>query len=864
MSNQKKPTVRYFINGEYREATVADVGDLQQLRTSIKTDLVSAINSIYNGEHGSSTPTSEELEKFKQQVENITGEVKKIDDSFLVFQDGIKKQMDKSIKESTVSMLEDVKRITEETIKNTDAYKRQMDGIYKEYKESESRLSKSVDASNKEIASTQKSLEEYREKLSGIEIGVNEINSSIDEVNGKFELYAKKTEIDLMEAQIKESNSKIEANAEGLKVKADQTELDNALDRVARFEGEIQATAKKLESKLTREEVIKEIDSEKDYGANLIKGSRDWENWKLIGSAEKLEEKYRNKTILKLSGDNDGFEINVDGLTIGETYTFSISAMTDGDDVTITANDKPMEQQSDGDTILGEGYHRLFVNIIPKNTSETIKVKANGMMAKHFVNITSPKFEKGTKNTPWIQHVDDIFEKTVVYESKLKQLAENLEVQLKSITDLQGELKESNTKISATSDGMEQVSKNVQKVGDQVSEVETTVKSLAGEVSSKITSVELNKALDNLTMDEGNLVTNSAFKDKFNDWSYVASDYSITELDGVNYATISRKGLRKVSVDALTTHFFEVSNYDKIHVSFDVFSTDPQTLDDSRIVYIELFDKKGGRIDRRDYKSEDILGSMIENSVERAKFTYNVDNEGAVKAKVSLALYKNGTLAFSRLNVTKGSVKSFNWKPSSKDTELITTKLSSELKQKADGVLLENAKKQIDSMATEFSDVKSKVDLTAEKLESEITQVKGDMLKRSDMEQTVDGFKRQIVETTSTVEKKIEDIKLKHGEDSYSVNVISTQGNVFKNGVGTTKLMAIVFRGTTDITAQLTNECFSWERLSGNEETDQEWNSSHGVGAKTIDVSSEEILSLTTFNCNVDIDMAEKILNGSE
>lgn len=55
--------------GKYEYATVLDVGDLSKLNTSIKTDLVSAINSIQDSDWGKLPPeTIEDLENIKDAI----------------------------------------------------------------------------------------------------------------------------------------------------------------------------------------------------------------------------------------------------------------------------------------------------------------------------------------------------------------------------------------------------------------------------------------------------------------------------------------------------------------------------------------------------------------------------------------------------------------------------------------------------------------------------------------------------------------------------------------------------------------------------------------------------------------------------
>lgn len=852
-----KPIVKYFINGQYREATVSDVGDLEKLKTSIKTDLVSAINSIYSGEGN----IQDKLDQFNKEVGSIADEVKNLDLEFEKQKSEIKKQLEESIKQSTLEMLEMVEKVAQEDLKRSEQYKQQVEKIYNDYKQSESELNKSIDSTNREVTATKESLKEYQEKLSSMEVGINEVSASIDEVDGKLTGYAKKTDFDLMEARVREAENQIEITADGLKQKATKGELDSAIQRVAKFEGELEATAKKLESKLTREEVIQEIDNEREYGANLLKGSRDWQDWSINGKAEKLAETYRNKTLINIHSDNDSLQYTVNGLEIGETYTFSISAMTKVEGVTVLVNGIEMKQQSNEDTILGEGYHRLYANIIPKKSTETLTVTVKGL-TNGVVNVVAPKLEKGSKNTAWLQHEDDIYEKTVKFESSLKQLADQFDLQIKSLKEIGKEVEEANTRINVTADGLSKVSEKVSNFDDKVAKVSSELKSLNNELSSKITSTELNSALDNLTIDGSNLIENSAFENGFENWKSVAKNFSIDEVNGLKYAKIKRTGVKSVSIDAITTHYFEVENHDRINVSFDVYSENPQQIDDTRIVFIELFNKTGERVARKEYRIEEIVGHLIANRAARAKFTYIVDREDVAKASVSLALYKNGHLSFTRLNVTKGFVKTIGWNPSPKDINVITTKLETDIKQKADKITVEATKKQVDDLASDFIEAKSEINATAENIKSEIQKVKGDMVKKSEMEQTAEGFKRQIVEISSDFTKKVENMELKHGEDSYSVHVISSKGNVFRNGIGDTRLMAVVYKGASEITNDIPESLFKWSRISDNPSKDAEWNSKHQAGSKFVDITSNDVSSQATFNCEVDIDEVEKILRG--
>ena len=95
--------------------------------------------------------------------------------------------------------------------------------------------------------------------------------------------------------------------------------------------------------------------------------------------------------------------------------------------------------------------------------------------------------------------------------------------------------------------------------------------------------------------------------------------------------------------------------------------------------------------------------------------------------------------------------------------------------------------------------------------------------------------------------------KVKQGEDAYSVSLFTTNGNTFKNGVGTTTIIAYVFKGGVDITDTLTPKDFDWVKTSDNPHTDAIFNSAHiGFGNK-LTITSEDIWNMAQFDCKVRI-----------
>lgn len=86
---------------------------------------------------------------------------------------------------------------------------------------------------------------------------------------------------------------------------------------------------------------------------------------------------------------------------------------------------------------------------------------------------------------------------------------------------------------------------------------------------------------------------------------------------------------------------------------------------------------------------------------------------------------------------------------------------------------------------------------------------------------------------------------------NYSVEIVSTNGAIFKNGQISTKLIAVVRKGATDITDTIDSSRFRWTRVSDDKVGDEAWNTSHFGGTKEITITKDDVLNRCTFNCEI-------------
>ncbi|MDX9776789.1 MAG: hypothetical protein RBT40_12710, partial [Petrimonas sp.] len=91
------------------------------------------------------------------------------------------------------------------------------------------------------------------------------------------------------------------------------------------------------------------------------------------------------------------------------------------------------------------------------------------------------------------------------------------------------------------------------------------------------------------------------------------------------------------------------------------------------------------------------------------------------------------------------------------------------------------------------------------------------------------------------------------GEDAYQVQVLCSQGTVFRQGQDfNAQLVARVWQGTQEITDSFGDTDFRWSRSSEDTQGDEVWNSSHySTGGKTLHITHNDVAGKSVFNCDL-------------
>lgn len=89
------------------------------------------------------------------------------------------------------------------------------------------------------------------------------------------------------------------------------------------------------------------------------------------------------------------------------------------------------------------------------------------------------------------------------------------------------------------------------------------------------------------------------------------------------------------------------------------------------------------------------------------------------------------------------------------------------------------------------------------------------------------------------------------GIKSWTVQIFSTNGGVFKNDQISTTLIARVYKGMEDITDTIDANRFRWTRVSDDLISDTAWNAANFGGKKQITLTSDDVNQRATFNVTI-------------
>lgn len=132
----------------------------------------------------------------------------------------------------------------------------------------------------------------------------------------------------------------------------------------------------------------------------------------------------------------------------------------------------------------------------------------------------------------------------------------------------------------------------------------------------------------------------------------------------------------------------------------------------------------------------------------------------------------------------------------------------------------------------------------------------------SKIKQNADKIELSVSKSDVYIKDEIDDmINEVDSRNSFRVEIISTNGNIFKNGNISTTLRAVLYNWDKNVTDQYDANRFRWTRVSQDKASDELWNQSHFGGTKEIDITSDDVKVRATFYVDVLDEQGKSIIN---
>lgn len=108
-----------------------------------------------------------------------------------------------------------------------------------------------------------------------------------------------------------------------------------------------------------------------------------------------------------------------------------------------------------------------------------------------------------------------------------------------------------------------------------------------------------------------------------------------------------------------------------------------------------------------------------------------------------------------------------------------------------------------------------------------------------------------VTSSSSSSSTKYEDVA-GVSDITWKIDIVSSNGLIFRNQIVDTLLEAIVYKGKNNVTDEIDASRFTWTRISKFPEEDEKWNATRGKGVKAITITTLDVYQKATFTCGIE------------
>ncbi|MFT8556554.1 hypothetical protein [Liquorilactobacillus hordei] len=675
-------TIRSLVNGEYLYPTVKDIGKLNELKTTVKTDVVSAINDIVNNGVASHDGITEE--QVDGKIETATDNMKTQTEADLA---EVKNQLNTQITDAQTSLNKDIVDAQNEL---------------KEHDDNIQTLNNKAQSLSTDLDSTKTNLDNVKSDLANVKIGQNDISQTLDTVKGQIETKAEKANLDAAQEQIEKNTANILINAEGLDSKATKEDLTLANQNITKVQSDLLQQADEISGKVSEDKLTNKMNDFQVKKANLLLGTRDWYNWVISNPAyvSVTDSLYNACYWASLTKSAETISMNVSGLTSGDTYTLSVVAKTikSGDTVNVQEKTAGILKTKNNDQNVTTNPQTYSVTFVASSDTTNIAIGMTGSVSSgNALLINEAKLETGSEVTYWEMNSADNFERIEHSEAQQKITSDQISNMTLKQTQIGDKQEEQSASISQLGDKIIVAQNDITTLNGNVKDVNTKIDSKAGELQATF-SEEINQQIDNISDSNNNEILNSGFTSKLDRWQTVSAKANIvSDSDNKNWVDFKQSGLSVDSPISIESNYFEAKDNDVIIVAFDLNQLTDVTLDNNNVLILEVFNASNSRVDYKELQISDF--EVIGSNPRRLRYKYQISHSDTAKFAIRAELKRNGHLQFSNFLAVKSTINNGAYVTNAQDNVDLTVKQQNQITANTEGLQLKADKTSVDTLS---------------------------------------------------------------------------------------------------------------------------------------------------------------------
>lgn len=720
-----KKTIKYLQDGEYHYATVKDVGDLEQLKTKHKEDLVTALNELFTT-GGDATPTGyddlvKKVNDTQTTVDGINSTITDVNGK-VVANDGAIAQAKKDLQDALAQFqefndeIEQAKKDAETELANAkQALKDEFtDNLADAQKANQKQLEDKVSAIQGNLDTTSNTLNDVKTQLANAKLDYGNVNTSIQKLNDMLATKLSSTDLDPLKTSIQNQETEIQQTKDSIATKAGKAEFDVLSGRVSTAESKIKQQADEISLGVKKSELNGAIDNYQIEGTNRLRDTIDFDidngYWKLdqysINSNTDVHPYDQAHDVSALVLQKTGSakqDIDFTNEDLGNSFVVSVWNKKDAQPQVWYGNTQLTNRQVLD--IKGD-YERSFFTFIPTDVNvKTIMFKYDAGTVDQLV-IGEPKLELGTKPKAYAPNPNDEHKQIVNTKAELKIASDKIESTVEKQTKTDNNINQLSSRVTQTEQGITATNDLITKtkdglIKDYTGKIDANAKSLSSEFEEKT-----NEKIGQITDSGENLILNSAFTnetDRKDKWQNISDKVNIVDDgNGLMWAKMSQSGLTADNPISLTSNYFPIKQ-GKITVGVDIKSDNTDGLSGAKILVLQTYNANKQRVDFTELTLENMgltVQQLADGQSHRGVYRLGNDRSDAVYMTVKAVLPRNGSIYFTNFSAKLSSIDNGGYTPNAEDLKRQILNQKTKIEQNSQQIALK-------ASSTELRDVRT-------------------------------------------------------------------------------------------------------------------------------------------------------------